>query len=334
MGRAGGFDSFRCARSDFLPVTERVSDELGIKREFNLKYGGETFVLPVHPLSTKKPILFFPESVLSPLPIALSWEDVYAAAILNKETRDKFNEFLKPLFEGNSRPDKEKIKSYLTSEENQKERIQALLDVYKSVEPDKYNFEKDPAGFYRWYEDAKEIFNEVEIPKIKPARTFNELIDAVELIIKYFKKGIENYMWKHSYEADGTPKNEFYFQSLFLLIAEPLCAEKNIDVAPESDKGRGPVDFKLSKGNENITVEMKLTSNPNLTKGFKVQLPIYAKAEESKHSYLVVVKTTETSKQLEEIENLIDEDESGNISLRVVNALPKKSASKAIKVDE
>ncbi len=218
--------------------TERISDEFQIERSFKLKYDKETFVLPVHPLSNKKPILFFPESVLSPLPIALSWEDVYAAAILNNETRDRFNKFLKPLFEESSKLSKEKLKDYLVSE-NPNERVRSFLDVYKSVEPEKYDFKKDPAGFYRWYEDAKEIFNKVETPEIKIANTFDELVEAVELVIKYFKRGIENHMWKHSYESDGTPKHEFYFQSLFLLIAEPLCNQKNIDVSPESDKGRG-----------------------------------------------------------------------------------------------
>ncbi|MFA6000355.1 MAG: hypothetical protein WC783_05290, partial [Candidatus Paceibacterota bacterium] len=319
-------------RKNIYHFTERIADEFGIKRTFELKYDKEKFLLPPHPLNGKKPILFFPESVLSPLPIALSWEDVYAAAVFNKETRDKFNEFLKPLFKETSSPDKETLKKYLLAK-NSKQRIGALLEVYKSVEPEKYNFRKDPAGFYRWYEDAKEIFSEVELPKIKKAETFEDLIEAIESVVKYFKKGIEDYMWKHSYEADGTPKNEFYFQNLFLYIAEPLCRERDIDVSPESDKRRGPVDFKLSRGSENVTVEMKLTSNPNLTKGFKVQLPIYAKAEESKHSYFIVIRTTETSKQLEEIMALVNEDKSGNISLKVVNALPKESASKAKKVD-
>lgn len=319
-------------KNNIYSFTERIAGELGIKKEFVLKNNKETFDLPVHPFSNKKPILFFPESVLSPLPIALSWEDVYAAAVLNKETRERFDEFLKPLFIETSKPAKEEFKKYLVAE-NSKERVSTLVDVYKSVESSKYDFEKDPAGFYRWYEDAKEIFNKVEVPQIKKAQTFKDLTEAVESIVKYFKKGIEDYMWKHSYESDGTPKNEFYFQNLFLYIAQPLCNERDIDISPESDKRRGPVDFKLSRGSENITVEMKLTSNPNLIKGFKVQLPIYAKAEESKHSYFVVIKTTETSKQLEEVQNIINEDESGNISLRIINALPKESASKAKKID-
>jgi hypothetical protein len=319
-------------RKRIYRFTERVSEEFGIERKFKLKYNKEEFNLPIHPNSNKKPILFFPESVLSPLPIVHSWEDMYAAAVFSKEMRDNFNEFLNPLFSASPIPTKEDLKEYLITEDSNK-RIKAFLDVYKSVEPEKYDFKKDPAGYYRWYEDAKEIFNVVEVPKIKKAKTFEDLMEAVEAVIKYFKKGIENYMWKHSYEADGTPKNEFYFQNLFLYIAEPLCAERDIDVAPESDKRRGPVDFKLSRGSENVTVEMKLTSNSSLAKGFKIQLPIYAKAEESKHSFLVVVKTTEVSKQLEEVETLVNEDESGNISLRVVNALPKESASKAKKVE-
>lgn len=319
-------------KNNIYRFTERVADGFNIKREFIIKNNKETFLLPVHPFSKKKPILFFPESVLSPLPIALSWEDVYAAAVLNKEIRERFDEFLKPLFIENSKPIKEEFKKYLVAE-NSKERVSTLIDVYKAVEPNKYDFDKDPAGFYRWYEDAKEIFDKVKTPQIKKAKTFNDLLEAVESVIKYFKKGIEDYMWKHSYEPDGTPKNEFYFQNLFLYIAEPLCKERDIDVSPESDKRRGPVDFKLSRGSENITVEMKLTSNPNLTKGFKVQLPIYAKAEESKHSYFVVIKTTETSKQLEQVQNIVNEDESGNITLKVINALPKESASKANKID-
>jgi hypothetical protein len=320
-------------RKNIYHFTERVADEFGIKREFKIVYQKEEFLLPTHPLSSKKPILFFPESVLSPLPIALSWEDVYASAVFNSETRDNFNEFLKPLFKNSPKPDKAELKKYLFSEDT-KERASALLAVYKSVEPNKYDFEKDPAGFYRWYEDAKEIFAAVLVPEIKSAATLEELIEAVDTVITYFKRGIENHMWKHSYEQDGTPKHESYFQSLFLLIAEPLCAEKNIDVAPESDKGRGPVDFKLSRGKENVTVEMKLTSNTSLAKGFKVQLPIYAKAEQSGYSFFVVVKTTDVSKQLEEIETLVEDDKSGKISLRVINALPKESASKAKKVDE
>lgn len=319
-------------RKRIYRFTERIATEFGIERKFQIKYGKEEFILPVHPTSDKKPILFFPESILSPLPIVLSWDDMYAAAKLNKETRDGFNEFLKPLFTTTAKPDKQSIRNYLLDEDSN-ERIKSFLDVYKSVEPEKYDFKKDPAGYYRWYEDAKEIFREVETPEIKKAKTFEDLTEAVDSVLKYFKKGIENYMWKHSYEIDGTPKNEFYFQNLFLYIAEPLCAERDIDVSPESNKRRGPVDFKLSRGNENITVEMKLTSNPNLSKGFKVQLPIYAKAEESKHSYFVVIKTTETSKQLEEIQALLHEDKSGNVSLEVVNALPKESASVAKKID-
>lgn len=319
-------------KKNIYRFTERIADEFNIKREFIIKNSKETFLLPVHPFSKKKPILFFPESVLSPLPIALSWEDVYAAAELNKEIREKFDEFLKPLFVENSKPIKEEFKKYLITE-NSKEKVSTLIDVYKNVKPNKYDFDKDPANLYRWYADANEIFDRVETPQIKKAKTFEDLIEAVESIIKYFKKGIEDYMWKHSYEPDGTPKNEFYFQNLFLYIAEPLCKERDIDVSPESDKRRGPVDFKLSRGSENITVEMKLTSNPNLTKGFKIQLPIYAKAEESKHSYFVVIKTTETSPQLEQIQNIINDEKSGNITLKVINALPKESASRAKKID-
>lgn len=319
-------------KKNIYRFTERIAQETGIKGDFKIVLDKEVFLLPKHPLSDKKPLLFFPESVLSPLPIALSWSDVYAAANFNSEVRKNFNTFLQPLFKESSRPTKDEIKEYIFDKDT-RNRAEALLAVYKAVEPPKYDFVKDPAGSYRWYEDAKAIFEAIQKPEIKAAQTLQELIEAVDQMINYFRRGIENHMWKYSYEQDGTPKNEPYFQSLFLLIAEPLCAEKNIDISPESNKGRGPVDFKLSRGSEKVTVEMKLTSNPNLLKGFKIQLPIYAAAEESQYSFFLVIKNTEISKQLEEVEILLKEEKSDIITLRVVNALPKASASKAKKVD-
>lgn len=319
-------------RKRIYRFTERVAEEYDIKRVFTIKHNKDEFFLPVHPMSDKKPILFFPESILSPIPIALSWEDMYAAAKLNSETRERFNEFLKPLFVASSKQDKIAIKKYLI-EEDSKERILAFLDVYKSVEPAKYDFEKDPAGYYRWYDDAKAMFLESDKPEIKQAKTYEDLIEAVETILKYFKKGIENFMWKDAYFPDGSPKHEFYFQNLFLYMADPMCTERDIDISPETNKGRGPVDFKLSRGKGNVAVELKLTSNSNLANGFKVQLPIYAKAEESRHSYFVVIRTTETSNQLIEVEKMLTDDESGKISLWTINALPKESASRAKKVE-
>lgn len=42
----------------------------------------------------------------------------------------------------------------------------------------------------------------------------------------------------------------------------------NIDVSPEANIGRGPIDFKLSRGvNERILIEVKLACNPKLQQG-------------------------------------------------------------------
>jgi hypothetical protein len=71
-------------KKNIYRFTERIATEFGIERIYKIKCDGEEFNLPIHPHSDKKPILFFPESVLSPLPIVLSWDDMYAAAILKQ----------------------------------------------------------------------------------------------------------------------------------------------------------------------------------------------------------------------------------------------------------
>ncbi|MBV5349814.1 hypothetical protein JZU71_01240, partial [bacterium] len=63
-------------------------------------------------------------------------------------------------------------------------------------------------------------------------------------------------------------------------IASSYCIANDLDISPESDAGRGPVDFKFSNGSKGkVLVEIKLTSNNQLQHGFESQLPIYMKAE-------------------------------------------------------
>lgn len=64
------------------------------------------------------------------------------------------------------------------------------------------------------------------------------------------------------YDSTGKSKHESAAQLLFYGVADSYCAANNIDLSPESNAGRGPVDFKLSRGStDKVIVEVKLTSN-------------------------------------------------------------------------
>ncbi len=66
------------------------------------------------------------------------------------------------------------------------------------------------------------------------------------------------------------------------------------DVSPESNSGRGPVDFKISRGAKDKTlVEFKLASNSNLKRNLKNQTSIYEKAHDTKKSIKVILYFSE-----------------------------------------
>jgi len=70
------------------------------------------------------------------------------------------------------------------------------------------------------------------------------------------------------------------------------------DVNREVNNGRGPVDFKISKGSSDISlVEFKLASNSQLAKNLSNQVKIYKKANQTNDKqiigYTVIVYFTE-----------------------------------------
>jgi hypothetical protein len=68
-----------------------------------------------------------------------------------------------------------------------------------------------------------------------------------------------------------------------------------LDVTSEANDGRGPVDFKVSRGAEDKTlVEFKLASNSKLEKNLANQTAIYKKASGAKAAIIVIVYFSET----------------------------------------
>jgi hypothetical protein len=62
------------------------------------------------------------------------------------------------------------------------------------------------------------------------------------------------------------------------------------DVSREVDDGRGPADFKVSKGAKDKTlVEFKLASNPQLEKNLANQTKVYQQASDAQHAIRVII---------------------------------------------
>ena len=147
--------------------------------------------------------------------------------------------------------------------------------------------------------------------------------------IEILKEYIENNDGcKLFYHNGQRIKGEKYLQLLFGLV----CHESSIfDTNREVNNGRGPVDFKISKGNADKTlVEFKLASNKKLEQNLQKQVEIYQKANKTMFSFKVIIYFTEDEhKRVIAILNKIELNGKENIVLIDGRNDNKVSASNA-----
>ena len=97
----------------------------------------------------------------------------------------------------------------------------------------------------------------------------------------------------------------------------------------EANNGRGPVDFKISHGQDKTLIEFKLAKSSSLQRNLTNQVEIYEKANMTNSSVTVIicytagdtVKTTRVMKAL-------GLDKADAKKVVVIDATPKASASK------
>jgi hypothetical protein len=105
--------------------------------------------------------------------------------------------------------------------------------------------------------------------------------------VKYLKDNIEHKGGHHVFYVGGEPvRREEDVQRLFRLVWFGTPS----DVSREVNDGRGPVDFKISRGAADKTlVEFKLASNSQLKRNLERQVEIYQKASNAKRALKVIV---------------------------------------------
>ena len=107
------------------------------------------------------------------------------------------------------------------------------------------------------------------------AEKYKDSLQASKKIIEEYKEWVEN---RKGYIVIKDI-NEVKIQRTFDLCARSIGVLNDWDLSPETNSGPGPVDFKISKGNDKTVLEIKLTSNPNCVPGIEEQIEKYAKAE-------------------------------------------------------
>lgn len=76
------------------------------------------------------------------------------------------------------------------------------------------------------------------------------------------------------------------------------------DVGREANDGRGPVDFKISRGRDKTLVEMKLAKNSALERNLQKQLPIYQAASDAQRGIKAIIYFS--SQEKSHVEGILD----------------------------
>lgn len=312
-------------RENIYQYTQRVVGSLGIKTT-TVIFEKQPYQVVINPYN-RKPVLLLPEIILSPLPIAKSFEDIDYVCTENQRVRDEINKYI----------DTDESKKFTKSDIRtmmivNKDFRDALLFAYKSVPHEAFDFYKSQSGEYIWYLEAQEFAEKYPLELSKSINTVDDIENITKSICQQFKKLVENNGLNKLLYNDKNPKHESAAQLLFLGIADTYCKANNIDLSPETNKGRGPVDFKLSRGyNKKVLVEVKLSSNNQLEHGFDIQLPIYMAQEETQRAIYLIVDNGHPKKVGNFIKkyNELDAEIKNKIKYIVIDGTLKPSASVA-----
>jgi len=278
--------------------------------------------LPRNPYNNQ-PILLVPRRYLRDLPTMNPdgfWEYCYYNE--NETLRTEFS------FDVATRVDKATIVELARKHPHLLQSYADALDG--STAP--YDHERDPKGLLRWYEGSKEFCSGHPISAhIQSASDFQ---DVTDLMVNQFRHFVEqNGGWKLLWNDGGSSKSEDAAQRLFLGIIKHYCQANDIDVSPEPNIGRGPVDFKVSSGyRRRALMELKLARNTKFWSGLHEQLPAYLKAEGIDFGYFVVVCFSEKDlARLDVIQEALQSVQATTgytIRIVIVDARPPRSASK------
>lgn len=314
-------------RKEILNYTQRVVTSANIST-ITIRFEDKEYLTCNNPYNNK-PLLLLPSSILSPLPVAEDFDDIDYICQENERVRQEINAY----FDLGQKKKICKADILLMMKRNEGFRS-ALINTYKTTPRNKYDFTIDPAGEYVWVNVSKDYVSKypLELSKI-PINTVDDVLSITQIICEKFKFLIENNgLSKLLYDDKDVTKHESAAQLLFYGIADAYCDANNIDLTKEGNNGRGPVDFKLSRGSlDKVVVETKLTSNSQLRHGIEKQLPIYMAQEKTKQAIYLIIDNGHP-KTLENFKIFYDELDvtiRNKIKYIIIDATIKPSASKA-----
>jgi hypothetical protein len=197
-----------------------------------------------------------------------------------------------------------------------------------------YDFDADPSSEYQWYDAALGLAARSTV-SAQPNEA-EEFCDWVRELLEDFAHNIEEQDGWMLLWVDDRPRKERFVQAMLRTFVVRVCKDNDVDLTGEANAGRGPVDFKFSKGwKRRALAEVKLTNSAQYWHGLERQTPQYMKSEGIKCGYFVSVGYRDldfTEKRMEDVRKA-GEVVSKRMGYRIVplfvDARKKESASKA-----
>jgi hypothetical protein len=248
--------------------------------KFDLPAVGKDFVL-----LTPKDVLTRDEAWINRDDLLNSFEEIYVA-VPDEQLRYQVGEYLR-----------QRLKGDATSKEVRQVRVSALeaypelLDHYiKSKEEDGAAAHKVSSvkvqETHDWFVQQVHAL----VAERLAGTEFYELGDSFDEALKrvtFLKDVIENKDGYRLFYVKGKPiQREVDLQILFRLT---WCGSP-YDVNREVNNGRGPVDFKISRGSKDATlVEFKLASNSQIRRNLEKQVAVYEAASDTSKSIKAIL---------------------------------------------
>jgi len=265
------------------------------KARFNYEtrsWATETFELPAfrddYVLLTPKDILTKDEAWIN-RPELLDRYPEIAAALPDGALRAQVNDYLMRVIPTDPKTTKDEIREAISTAV---ERFPEVLDYYIR---DKEEHGEDAESLAkakvreteRWFiEQVRALVRDYLEPGGFYRTTGSTYNEARERLL-FLKDVIENKGGHRIFYVDGQPiQREADLHILYRLtwFASPS------DPGREANDGRGPADFKISRGSGDKTlVEFKLAKNSQLERNLRNQSPIYEKASDATHPSLKAI---------------------------------------------
>ena len=154
-------------------------------------------------------------------------------------------------------------------------------------------------------------------------------LNCARIVVENFKEWIENNGGWEIVLNFSSRKREKMTQRLIHLCALQTVKENDLDFSCEVNNGHGPVDFKISRGNDKTVIELKLSSNNQYMHGYTDQIRQYAKSENTSNMIYVLVDIGHPRKVRKLEEKAFEDSYSDEIVpiLYVIDATEQVSAS-------